>query len=79
VELHWGSWPTPPIFKLIQELGGVSFEEMTRVFNLGLGWVFMVPPDAADAIRTLAPEALPVGRVVAGAGNGPRVRLPGAP
>jgi phosphoribosylformylglycinamidine cyclo-ligase len=79
VELAWGAWPTHPIFELIQELGGVSFEEMTRVFNLGLGWVFMAPHDAADEVRKLAPEALPVGQVVASAGDGPRVRLLGAP
>jgi len=79
VELRWGSWSVPPIFDLIQELGGVSFEEMTRVFNLGLGWVFMAPREAADEIRRLAPDALPVGQVVAGAKAGPRVRLLGAP
>jgi phosphoribosylformylglycinamidine cyclo-ligase len=78
VELQWGSWQVPPIFHLIERFGEVSFAEMTRVFNLGLGWVFMAPPDAADEIQRLLPEALPVGRVVE-ANGGPRVRLLGAP
>ena len=64
---------------LIQRFGEVSFAEMTRVFNLGLGWVFMAPPSAADEVRRSAPEALPVGRVVPDDGSGPRVRLLGAP
>jgi phosphoribosylformylglycinamidine cyclo-ligase len=79
VDLEWGSWPTLPIFDLIQELGGVSSEEMTRVFNLGLGWVFMAPRTAADEIRRRLPEARSVGQVVPAQVNGPRVRLLGAP
>lgn len=79
VELRWGTWTTPPIFRSIERFGEVSFAEMTRVFNLGLGWVFMASPDAADEVRRLAPDALPVGRVVADATGGPRVRILGAP
>ena len=79
VELRWGSWPVPPIFELIQELGGVSFGEMTRVFNLGLGWVFMAPSEAAHEVRRLAPEALPVGHVATVPSDAPRVRLLDAP
>ncbi len=79
VTLRWGSWTVPPIFDLIQRRGDVSFDEMTRVFNLGLGWVFMAPPDRADEVRRLSPEALHVGTVVAGEPGEPRVRLLGAP
>ena len=79
VALRWGSWTVPPIFDLIQRRGDVSFDEMTRVFNLGLGWVFMAPPDRANEVRRLAPEALRVGTVVAAEPGQPRVRLLGAP
>ena len=79
VELEWGAWPVPPIFDLIQHHGGVSFAEMTRVFNLGLGWVFMAPSEAAAEVRRLAPESLHVGRVVPVGAGAPRVRLLGAP
>ena len=41
VELRWGAWRVPPIFDLIQREGRIDFAEMTRVFNLGLGWVFV--------------------------------------
>jgi phosphoribosylformylglycinamidine cyclo-ligase len=58
-ELYWGSWPVPPIFEVLQELGHLPFNEMLRVFNLGLGMVLVTPPSA-----TLPAPALPIGRVV---------------
>ena len=39
----------PPIFGLIQELGETSDEEMHEVFNMGLGFVAIVPEADADA------------------------------
>jgi phosphoribosylformylglycinamidine cyclo-ligase len=79
VELEWGSWPVPPIFELIARLGDVPFEEMTRVFNMGLGWVFITAAEGAGRVRSLAPEARPVGRVIQceGADRPERVRLLG--
>ena len=79
VELAWGSWPVLPIFDLIQQHGAVSFAEMTRVFNLGLGWVFMAPAESSPEVRRLAPDAIHVGRVVPAEPGAPRVRLLGAP
>jgi len=60
----WGSWPVPPIFALIQRLGGIDDGEMRRVFNLGLGMVLVVAPeDAGPALEALGAEAWIVGRV----------------
>jgi phosphoribosylformylglycinamidine cyclo-ligase len=39
----------PAIFRLIQEAGDVPDEEMFRVFNMGVGFVAVVPADQADA------------------------------
>src|SRR5688572_20316239 len=45
----------PPIFGLIQELGGIAGDEMHEVFNMGLGFVAIVPEsDAAAAVEMLA-------------------------
>ena len=44
--------PIPPIFPLMQRLGGVSDEEMFRVFNMGVGFCMAAP--AADAERVIA-------------------------
>lgn len=35
--------PAPPIFRLIQERGDVQSAEMYRVFNMGVGFVVIVP------------------------------------
>lgn len=49
-----GAWPVPPIFPFIQRLGGISEEEMFRVFNMGIGMVVVVSPyHAAAAMRRL--------------------------
>ena len=44
-----GAWPVPPIFQVIEREGSVSFEEMHRVFNMGIGMVVFVAP--ADVAR----------------------------
>ena len=62
---RWGSWPVPPIFSLIQGRGGIPQEEMLRVFNLGLGYLFICPPEDRETVGQLAPEAMLVGEIVA--------------
>lgn len=41
--------PSPPVFELIAARGAVSAAEMWEVFNMGCGFVAMLPPEAADA------------------------------
>jgi phosphoribosylformylglycinamidine cyclo-ligase len=43
----------PPVFGLIQELGGISDEEMHEVFNMGIGFVCVVPERDADSATAL--------------------------
>ena len=46
--------PVPPVFDLIAELGEVGADEMHEVFNMGLGFVCVVPEsDAAAALELL--------------------------
>jgi phosphoribosylformylglycinamidine cyclo-ligase len=54
VALGAPSWKRPPILELIASSGQVEETELRRVFNLGIGFVFVVPP--ADEAR--AREAL---------------------
>jgi phosphoribosylformylglycinamidine cyclo-ligase len=62
----------PPVFDLIQELGGISGQEMHEVFNMGLGFVCVVPDSDADAAAALLaahhPGARRIGVVTADAG-----------
>lgn len=41
--------PIPPIFKLIVEKGNIDPVEAYRVFNMGIGMVWFVPAEQADA------------------------------
>jgi phosphoribosylformylglycinamidine cyclo-ligase len=50
VVLKSGAWPVPPIFEVIQRGGDVSFEEMHRVFNMGIGLVVFAAPDDVPRI-----------------------------
>ena len=49
-ELDARAWPVPPIFRLLQERGGVDEAEMRRVFNMGIGYCLIVRPTFADSI-----------------------------
>jgi phosphoribosylformylglycinamidine cyclo-ligase len=64
--------PVPPVFGLIQRLGAVGDAEMHHVFNMGCGFVAMVPAAAAhEAAALLAahhPGARRIGTVTDRAG-----------
>lgn len=62
------SWHIPALFRLIQERGGVSEDEMYRAFNMGVGEVFVVAPEDARSIFSTLPEAWAIGEVVSGSG-----------
>ena len=64
-----GSWRVPPIFGLIQETGGISDDEMYRVFNMGLGMVLACSEEGAAAVQQALPEAKVVGRVAVARGE----------
>lgn len=62
--------PVPPVFDLIQELGGVSDEEMQEVFNMGCGFCVVVPAGdeaaALELLRAHYPTAKRIGRATEG-------------
>ncbi|HTG50690.1 MAG TPA: phosphoribosylformylglycinamidine cyclo-ligase [Gemmatimonadales bacterium] len=49
-----GSWEIPPLFSILQRAGSVSTEEMRDVFNLGVGLVAVLPPEAVPAVQAAA-------------------------
>jgi phosphoribosylformylglycinamidine cyclo-ligase len=65
--------PVPPVFDLIARAGAIEAEEMHDVFNMGCGFVCVVPVDrAAEATSLLAahhPDSRPIGRVTDAAGT----------
>lgn len=46
------SWTPAPVFPWLQSLGNVAQQEMFSVFNMGVGLVIAVPPEAATAAVT---------------------------
>ena len=42
IDIDWDSWQWPEIFKMIQEDGNVSTEDMIRPFNLGIGLILII-------------------------------------
>ncbi len=59
------SWKVPAIFRLIQRGGGIAFQEMLEVFNMGIGLVLVVAKrHAAEVIELTAGKI--IGQVTPG-------------
>jgi phosphoribosylformylglycinamidine cyclo-ligase len=52
-----GSWPEPPVFRLLREIGNVPEEEMRRTFNLGIGMALVVSPKKMDKAAAVLKQA----------------------
>ena len=68
--IELGSWPVPPIFEHLQQLGSVPQEEMLRTFNMGLGMLLVVPSakfkKAQTVLERVGEKAYTVGRITKG-------------
>jgi phosphoribosylformylglycinamidine cyclo-ligase len=51
------SWKWPPLFRLLQDAGKVSLEEMRDVFNLGVGLIAVLPKTAVTEVQSAARNA----------------------
>ena len=64
------SYPVPPIFKLLQEKGGIEERIMYNTYNMGLGMVLAVSPDLAgktvEVLKAAGEQAWIVGSVESG-------------
>lgn len=64
------SWPVPPIFTHMQEIGNVSQEEMLRTFNMGIGMIVVVPAEkykkATQIVERAGEKFYNIGRIVKG-------------
>jgi phosphoribosylformylglycinamidine cyclo-ligase len=70
-EIDLRAWEAPPIFRFIQERGGIDRDEMFRTFNMGIGLIVACAArDADPLIDSLTcggePNAVRIGAVVAG-------------
>ncbi len=82
VTIERRSWSLPPVFAVLQALGGIVQTDAEATWNLGVGMVAVLPPDRADAaVDLLVGRGLPAwvcGRVEPGTAKpAPQVRLVG--
>ncbi|MGN1400278.1 MAG: phosphoribosylformylglycinamidine cyclo-ligase [Bacillus sp. (in: firmicutes)] len=53
VEIAKGTWPVQPIFRMIQEAGQISEDDMYNTFNMGIGMIAVIPEDEAQPLMDL--------------------------
>jgi len=59
--------PRQKIFDLLQEKGSIDKMEMYNIFNMGIGFIFIVPREAVEKVRSAVnEEVFEIGRVVRG-------------
>jgi phosphoribosylformylglycinamidine cyclo-ligase len=70
VSIRLGTWPVPPIFKLLQRLGELSDASIYNTFNMGIGMVMAVNPgiagDVVKYLESLGEKAYIIGEVIKG-------------
>ena len=54
--IHLNTWQVPPLWKLTQEKGNISTEEMYRVFNMGIGMVAIVDKSLVHNLQSSIPH-----------------------
>ncbi|HEV8534640.1 MAG TPA: phosphoribosylformylglycinamidine cyclo-ligase [Candidatus Limnocylindria bacterium] len=59
-----GSWTTPPLFTLLAGLGEVDDLERFATWNMGIGLVAVIAPQALDSALEAVPGSVALGRVV---------------
>ncbi len=63
-KLDASSWPLPPLFQWLQEMGNIETHEMHRTFNCGIGMVVVVAAnDAERAMQSLSAAGETVYRI----------------
>ena len=67
INVDFGSWKRPKVFDLVQS-AGIDEEEMRKVFNLGIGFVFIIDPKdlktLEDALEKLGEHPTVIGEVI---------------
>jgi len=68
-EIDADAWAVPPIFQLIARLGNVDRAEMFRTFNMGIGYIIVIPEEQVHGtlvhLRFEGENPVVIGRVVA--------------
>ena len=52
IQLVAGSWTVPSVFDWLQQAGEVSAQDMYNTFNMGIGYVVIVPSESVEKTRS---------------------------
>jgi len=66
------SWQVPPLFQALQQGGGIGLDEMRDVFNLGVGFIAVLPGTSVAAAQATAARAGTDTWVIGEISRGPR-------
>jgi phosphoribosylformylglycinamidine cyclo-ligase len=66
------SWQVPPLFQALQQGGGIGWDEMRDVFNLGVGFIAVLPGTSVAAAQAAAARAGTDTWVIGEISRGPR-------
>jgi phosphoribosylformylglycinamidine cyclo-ligase len=66
VIIEKNSWKVPEIFRLVQEKGKVSQDDIYRTLNMGIGMVLIVRPDVAFQVKNFFKSAKAIGCIKKG-------------
>ena len=67
-QIDASTWAVPPVFRLIQNAGQVSNDEMYDVFNMGIGLVVTTSTENVPVLLQEIPGSVEIGEVVRGDG-----------
>ncbi|HOC68123.1 MAG TPA: phosphoribosylformylglycinamidine cyclo-ligase [Candidatus Hydrogenedentes bacterium] len=72
-EIDLGAWTVPPLFQFLQEQGNVEDMEMLHTFNMGQGFLFVIPADQIDRLQETiglaGQQCYFVGKIIQGDGK----------
>ena len=76
-EIQLGSWPVPPLFRLVRELAvGLDAHELHRTLNMGIGMVVVVAANDVELVQAQNDEPTwVIGRLTTGSIGDRSVRL----
>ena len=57
IEVQEGSWEILPVFKALEQWGGIPHREMFNIFNMGIGMVLALDAAGADAAVAILEKA----------------------
>ncbi|MBW4555460.1 MAG: phosphoribosylformylglycinamidine cyclo-ligase [Trichormus sp. ATA11-4-KO1] len=73
IKINPNSWTTPSLFQWLAEVGSVSAKAMYNTFNMGIGFVLLVPPNQAKQtiafFKSQDISAFAIGEVITGSGT----------